>query len=362
MIDKNIVEMDTKLSNKYINFNIETYLLENISKTFEPETKLHKLDENISYIPKIDDYKSLLKYNYNIKQLKQISKEYGLKCTGNKQQLVFRIYSFLYLSNKVIKIQKITRGFFQRKYNTILHSPGFKDRTLCTNTIDFLSMDELTNISDQQFFSFKDDDGFIYGFEILSFYNLLNKCDGVIKNPYNTKPLSSNVIDNFRLLLNLGRFLNINILTEISDITKEVSYEKSTEFRALTVFQNINALGNYSDSKWFLMLNKIDLIKFICELTDIWNFRCNLSNETKKEICPPYGFPFVRIHYNRLNAYENIDDLRNLILGVIESLVNKGINKDSKSLGAYYILGALTLVNNDAATSMPWLYQALCYM
>jgi hypothetical protein len=46
----------------------------------------------------------------------------------------------------------------------------------------------------------------------------------------------------------------------------------------------------------------------------------------------------------------------------MENLVVTGINKDSKCLGAYYVLGALTLVNNDAATSLPWLYQAVCYM
>ena len=359
MIDKNI----TKISNKTINHDMENYLLENISKNVELTNKLIKVDENSYYIPNFNEYNFLLKYNYNVKQLKTIAKEYKLKLTGNKKQMISIIYSHLYLSNKSVKIQKTVRGYFQRKYNNVLHSPAFKDRLLCTNAIDFLSMDELTNISNEQFFSFKDDDGFIYGFDILSFYNLLNKCDGEIKNPFNTKSLSSAVIENFNLLLRLSGVLKINILTELSDITKEVSYKKSIEFRALKVFQNVNALGNYSDSKWFLMLNKHALLRFIKELIDIWEFRCHLTIETKREICPPYGYPFLRLpSYNILNAYENIDDLRNVSLEVIETFVNKGINKDSKSLGAYYILGALTLVNNDAATSMPWLYQALCYM
>jgi hypothetical protein len=42
--------------------------------------------------------------------------------------------------------------------------------------------------------------------------------------------------------------------------------------------------------------------------------------------------------------------------------VNSGIDRDNKCLGAYYVLGALTLVSEDAATSLPWLYQAVCYM
>jgi hypothetical protein len=46
---------------------------------------------------------------------------------------------------------------------------------------------------------------------------------------------------------------------------------------------------------------------------------------------------------------------------VLENLVNIGTDKDSKALGAYYVLGALTLVNSDAATSLPWLFQSVNY-
>jgi hypothetical protein len=56
---------------------------------------------------------------------------------------------------------------------------------------------------------------------------------------------------------------------------------------------------------------------------------------------------------------ENVDDIRNIILDILEKMVNTGIDKDSKCLGAFYVLGALTLVNHDAATSLPWLFQSL---
>ena len=59
---------------------------------------------------------------------------------------------------------------------------------------------------------------------------------------------------------------------------------------------------------------------------------------------------------------ENMDDLRKNILDVIEKFVVTGVDKDSKYLGASYVLSALTLVNIDAATALPWLYQAVCYM
>ena len=59
---------------------------------------------------------------------------------------------------------------------------------------------------------------------------------------------------------------------------------------------------------------------------------------------------------------ENIDELRKHVLDIMENFINVGVDKDSKHLGASYVLSALTLVNNDAATALPWLYQAVCYM
>jgi hypothetical protein len=67
-------------------------------------------------------------------------------------------------------------------------------------------------------------------------------------------------------------------------------------------------------------------------------------------------------NYHILQTLEQLDDVRKIILDIMEKFVNSGIDKDNKCLGAFYILGAITLVNNDAALALPWLYQALCYM
>jgi hypothetical protein len=352
----------SKTRNDNINSDYFNFLCDKISKKLQISKKLDKIDGELESIPHFNEYELLLKYNYSIKQLKQIAKEHKLKITGNKQQLVSRIYGHLYLSHLVIRVQKLIRGCLQRKYNDI-HGPGFKDRTLCTNNFDFLSMDELTNIQNEQFFSFKDDDGFIYGFDILSLHNLIYKCNGAVKNPFNQQPLTSKVIENFRSLLRMSRVLKINILTELSDVTKEVSDKKSVELRALTLFQNIDALGNYSNAQWFLTLNRNQLIKFVRELVDIWQYRANLPNETKKAICHPSGNPFQRLpNYNILQTLENLDEVRKIILEVMEKFVNTGIDKDNKCLGAYYVLGAITLVNNEAATSLPWLFEAAYHM
>jgi hypothetical protein len=220
-------------------------------------------------------------------------------------------------------------------------------------------MDELTKIENTQFYSFKDDDGFIYGFDILSFYNLINKSNGTVKNPFNQQPLSPIIINKFKTLLRLSKLFKIKVSTKLSDITTEVSYEKSVELRALTLFQNMDALGNYTNVQWFLTLNKHQLMTYIKELIDIWFYRANISETTQREICHPTGDPFHRLpEPEEINAMENLNDIRKPILYVMEKLVNSGINNDNKCLGAYYVLSALTLVNFDAATSLHWLYEA----
>jgi hypothetical protein len=145
-------------------------------------SKLEKVDSETMTIPKFNEYNMLLQYNYNVQQLKTIVSQYKLKIGGNKSQLVTRIFSFLYLSHFITKIQKRIRGHLQRKYNK-LHGPGFKNKKLCTNTTDFFTMDPLSELPNSQFYSFEDADGFIYGFDLLSIYNLIYKCDGQIKNP-----------------------------------------------------------------------------------------------------------------------------------------------------------------------------------
>ena len=113
---------NTSTSNDYL-----TYLCEKISKNLQNKMKkmdklekLEKNDNDLDHIPKYNEFNLLLKFNYNVQQLKLFAKTYKLKITGNKQQLVSRIYSHLYLSTQIIKIQKIIRGCLVRKYNNTL--------------------------------------------------------------------------------------------------------------------------------------------------------------------------------------------------------------------------------------------------
>jgi hypothetical protein len=341
--------------------------LSSISKNCEDKitfpNKLKKIDENSISIPTINNYDDITKYNYTIQQLKSFAKHYILKIGGTKKELIIRIFVFLKLSYYVTKIQKIFRGGLQRKYNN-LHGPAFKNRKICTNNTDFITMDDLNDLSLGQFFSYKDIDGFIYGFDLASIFSLIymkNNHKTRPQNPYNRNQIPYDVLINIKLLIKIGKILKKEIYLEIQDDPLNISNEKAIELRALSLFQNINALGNYSNCEWFLSLSRSNLIKFVRELSDIWEYRAQLTLEVKGKICPPNGNPFRNLNIPYIHTEPDINNVKKVILEVLEKLVNNGIDTDSKSLGAYYVLAALTLVNVNAATSLPWLFQSVSH-
>jgi hypothetical protein len=328
------------------------------------KSNLTKIDNDNLIVPTIKNYTEITNYNYNVQQLKQFAKNYKLKIGGNKKELITRIFTFLYLSSYIIKIQKYVRGFIQRKYNQY-HGPAFKNRALCNNSTDFISMEDLKDLPSIQFFSYKDTDGFIYGFDLVSIYNLLfkNKNKNTKEknlNPYNRNEIPSVVNKNIKSIVRMSKIIGDDINLSIMN-DYEVTKTKSVELTALALFQEIDSLGNYTDSNWFLSLNRVQLIKFVMELNDIWSYRAQLSLETKRSICPPNGTPFSNTHIAHLHAETDIIQMQKIVLAICAVFVFTGVNNDSRSLGCYYVLGALCLVNTNAAEALPWLYQSVSF-
>ena len=312
-------------------------------------------------IPTLQNHGDLLKFNYTLSQLKVFAKYYGLKIGGDKQDLLLRIYSHIHLSQYATNIQKLMRGNVQRLYNR-LHGPAHKKRSLCTNDCDFITMEPFDKIHFHQFISYMDEDGFIYGFEIASIYNLFlkNGYDTTkVKNPYNRNFIPHTLYETINRLVKLSFVLKMDISLCIEDNSESISPVKEVELRALGLFQRIDALGNYSDPNWFLSLNSGQLVRFMRHLADIFNYRAQLTNEVKRNIFPPNGNPFWNFNMVYIQTEENMNNIKNSILEVLENFVMRGIDEDSKSLGAYYVLAALTLVNDSAATALPWLFQSV---
>jgi len=353
--------LDSYMNNIYVKCNtiVHDYIKTNKETNKRPK-KLNKIDNANVVVPTINNYNILFEHNYNIQQLKEFVKFHKLKQSGNKNELVNRLYNYLKLSYYIIKIQKIYRGRIQRIYN-LLHGPAYKNRSICTNANDFFTMDDLSSIPNNLFFSYKDIDNFVYGFDIISLYNLITKSNGNVKNPYNRIPIPEQVLSNVKMFLRLSKILDIQVDTLIKSPSAEVTYQKTIELKILDVFQYMDSLGNYSNPSWFLELDRIKLIRYMRELIDIWDYRAQITPETKRAIYPPNGQPFEGFSFVQLCNNNDMSFMRKKIIEIIERIVTNGVDRDNKALGCYYVLGALTIVSQNASSALPWLYQTFVY-
>ena len=133
----------------------KTFLKDNIYDDIKkipcPKKKI-KITASEFEIPNYDEYDNLIKINFNVLQLKSIARFYKQKVSGNKPQLIFRLYNYLKYSFFIIKIQKIIRGHLFRTFLKI-HGPAIKNRE-CVNDKDFLTFQKIKDIPYQQFYSY----------------------------------------------------------------------------------------------------------------------------------------------------------------------------------------------------------------
>lgn len=310
------------------------------------------------------EWELLKHYNFKVSQLKKIAKKYKIRRSGNKKELIYNIINFLRLSYYIFKIQNVWKLYLRKKYN-ILKGPALLNRK-CVNENDFYSLQSLKKINYYQFFSYTDNDGFIYGFNIKSILNLVNQKRN-IKNPYNRYNITKKNISNLKNIVKIGKFLKDEIIVEIDFNKGIVCDKKKIELRTINLFNKIDTFGHITNSDWFLNLNNVRIVKFLKELHDVWNYRLNLSNELKRQIVPPHGNAFSNLNINSINNL-NISNnnnnnlkLKALTLNVIDNLINKSNDLDKQALGAMYVLGSLTLVSKNAADSLPVLFQSFSY-
>ena len=320
--------------------------------------KKRKVDDVVFKIPKYNEYNYLLENNYRVNQLKKMCNHYHLKKSGNKPELIKNIFNHLYLSSKTIPFQTRYRHHLIKRYCNYAGAAWLK-RDTCVNDTDFLSFDPIQNISFYQFFSYTDSNNHIHGFDVKSLKTWLSKKKELQINPYTRDIIPLYVINNVNSFIRLNKVLKFPLEITVQQ-ELPVQPQASYESRVIKVFQTIDDLGNYTNPDWFLSLNRFQKTRFIRELYDIWFYRLELTNTTRRNICPR-GNPFRRFALNiQLDIIAVSEEILNkFILSVIEEFVYYGSTEQDKFLGASHVLTALTLVNMDAANALPWLYQSV---
>jgi len=312
-----------------------------------------------TYVHNFSDYDMLLTVYYSIKQLKELVRRYRInKLSGNKMDLTCRVYAHLLFSHKAVIIQKIIRGILHRKY---IRLRNFSFRDKCINSTDFMTLEDINQLPLLEFFGYKDD-GFIYGFGLDSIAALINKNNTV--NPYTRVLFPPNVIRDIKTIMRLHKIIYVpEKITQptpapiISINPSSPDFTRMVDMEALDLFQDINALGHHANHQWFMDLSIDQIIRMSDELLDIWIYRAGLSQTSRYEICPPNGHPFEDITTIR-TIHQPINIIRHSMLKILGKLVRNGVDIHNRGLGAYYVLGSLTLVSQDARMQMSWLFDA----
>jgi len=300
------------------------------------------------------DFNKLHCNKYTVQNLKDIGEKFNIKWKNKKKNdLITECFNFLKNSFYLSKIQKIWKKYFIKLFNKT-QGPAKFNRKICNNIEDFLTTETMKEIDYYFFISYKDVDGFIYGFNIISLFNLIKKKD--LKNPYTRNIFSPELILMVEKRIHYNKLLK-KTHHEINDTCRKMTIDDKLN----ELFQKIDSYGNYSQSEWLTSLNNFYLRKFILELYDIWNYRAQILNETKLVICPPFGTPFrdIPMHIISSTIYMDISTIKKYCFTVINNLINSAEHTQNRNLGAIYVLTALTLVNSEAANALPWLFQSV---
>lgn len=238
------------------------------------------------------------------------------------------------------------------------HGIGYWDRSLNTNDSDFFSADPLQDICGVYFFSYKDTDHHVYGFDIRSLHTLLTRSR--TQNEFATNPFTRTSIP-FLVQQNvdsLVKWLQIRHIPTEWEPLQPPTPEQRWRMKVVDLFHTIDELNYYSSPDWLIGLNHYGHQRFYRELYDIWYHRAGLPEEQRNRIVPDHEsrmFP-----YPVWGLYElSLEEMKQFNVQTIHILISSAADRNDRILGAMYVVSTLTLVNRQARTAYPWLYESV---
>ncbi len=400
------------LENKFIHIDKDADIGTTITKP--KRTYIKRTQTAFTY----DEYitNNIVMESYTLPILKQVCKTYKLCISGRKQDVIARIITHFNKIRSSVVVQKYTRRYLVK----IVTSNYEKNKILrgqCVNDTDFSTLDPLGEIEPDHLYCYTDTDKFTYGFNITSLIELLRN-NHKISNPYNrmaiTRKQQNNIVSvyNMSILINPSfkeynmysstaytlqnrvspRIVAMNRLAPLEALLLDYNPEPSsynnyhppynlrlmsnplqfTQYQQIVLtrqqpmqsrvdrlFMEIDRLGNYTQSSWFTDLTHLQYARLYRALYDIWNYRGQLSQELKMQICPFHG-PFEGIFPVTVRHLDlSVDDLKSACLIVFENMIYSGISNEIRQIGIMHSLTALTIVSSSARYALPWLFESM---
>jgi hypothetical protein len=328
-------------------FEQEIVVPESVFKKKKSSSKQNKSD-----IYTYHDIKS--KTRINNEKLERSCEFYGIKFDEEAprdsykslKRLIFKRFEpYLTHESSIIAIQKVFKGWNIRR------------RKHCNNKEDCGTMDFLYDIPIQYYIDYKDDDGFIYGFDIRSMHMIMSEANPI--NPFTQKQLilgvlGKNFFEKYMKKMTAVKEKEGVVKFDSPKLTKEQRFNQTL----VRVFQKIDMLGHYTDIAWFQNMSLLDLNNFYKGAYDIFAFRAQLSPEVRRKIVRD-GILFQNFIGNLHHVQERTKNiLQYEILREIERILDEGEDRDSKILGISLILTVLVECSIAAALALPHLVQS----
>lgn len=169
---------------------------------------------------------------YTIPELKTVARAYKLPVSGTKSALLERLETYFKQSIYAICIQKNIRRHFVKR-SAKLRGEAAKNRSKCVNDTDFFTMEPLCDIPLMSFFSYTDENGYVYGFDILSLLKWL-KQKPVFINPYNREKISNETKNQ---LFQLCRLIKIMHASYLDKETISIVYPNYNALNTVRVYR-----------------------------------------------------------------------------------------------------------------------------
>lgn len=305
--------------------------------------------------------------NHTNAQLKAIASEHNLRRGGTKAVLRQRLHAYLMRSWYAARIQAWFRGHLFRRYLKVKGLEGPKRPSKVSNDIELETMDPVTDIHLDHLFNIPNAGGIATIYDIRSLKRYIRSQVSQRRepaDPYTNIPFGPEVSKRMQEEQKLAVLLGRRELGTPESSGRAVSSGsagqgqinnvggRSFQADVVNVCTQLDSLGHTTNPEWFLGLSCSQWRRLCIELADIWSYRAGLSPGMRRRI----GGGIWPIAIPSLDW--SVTEIRTRALFQVERLVYRGDDEESRALGAYYVLIALTMVCPQAAEALPWLYQA----